>query len=465
MNQNLLELSDELIAPTIEEAITESVDKYYPRVLIISKRRVTERDNSGASIGKWFSGWPRDKVAHIFSGGPMNAPSFFSIEYLFAGRDRFFGKIFDRLKKSSLSDYVKYKSADKVQNKSMKIGQMANIRRMLSKSLILSGLWELLFPPVFSHAFLSWVREFNPDIIYSTASDLSFMRITRKLSRKMKIPICIQMSDDFPQILYRESPFATIIHSIINNTFTSLVEASSVRWGTGETMKRDYEKRYGVEFTPLMLCDEPQRFRKAYPKRIVGNDVVSILYSGELFLNRWQSLADVAEAAQSLCQDGYKIRIDAFVPTLTPEAENKLRQYDAVVLHDALPDSEVPATFKGADILLLPEGFDPAVVSDIRLSISSKSHLYMMCERPIFVYGPVEAGVVEYAKKEGWGFVVSDRDVSKLREAIIRLAFDQELKNKLVERSRSTFRNNHDVSVIREKIRSALLLAMQNGKI
>jgi len=224
-------------------------------------------------------------------------------------------------------------------------------------------------------------------------------------------------------------------------------------------MEIEYKQRYSAKFTPIMLCDDLERYRTAIPRRLTDEDTISIVYSGSLGLDRWQSLIDVAKAAQILCMEGYKVRIDAFTQGLLPEAEEALRQYSVIVLHDALSDAEVPGTFKGADILLLPEGFDPAVVRFIKLSISSKSHLYMMSEKPILVYGPAGVGVVEYAKNDGWGFVVTDRDTGKLRDAITRLVSDNVLKEQLLKRCRYVSSKNHDASVVREDFRLALLSA------
>lgn len=432
----------------------------YPRVLVISKRRITERDNSGASIGKWFGGWPRDKVAHIFSGGPSDTHSFFAKEYLFAGHDRRFGKVFDRLKRSSLGDYVRPQLVGQSVGVRGKEPTRVRIKQWLSKTLVASGLWELLFPPTASPELLSWVQEFQPEVIYTTASDLSFMRLSLMLHAFMKIPICMQMSDDFPRMLYGESPLGIFMRPIIEQTFAKLIKASSIRLGTGEIMEREYKKRYGAEFTPLMICDEPARYREAIPHRAADSDVISIIYSGELFLDRWRSLADVAEACQKLAEEGNRIRIDAFVPNLPSKAENVLKRYSTVFLHDALRDAEVPSTFKGADILLLPESFNQEVTRNIRLSISSKSHLYMMSERPILVYGPAGIGVVEYARSAGWGFAVADRDIGKLQEAICRLVFDKKLIEQLLRQSRFVFLTNHDASVVRENFRMALLSAV-----
>jgi len=64
---------------------------------------------------------------------------------------------------------------------------------------------------------------------------------------------------------------------------------------------------------------------------------------------------------------------------------------------------------KGADILFLPETFETQKAQAIQYSISTKATFYMMSERPILVYASPITGIVEYAKRDKWAFVVDEK--------------------------------------------------------
>ena len=79
-----------------------------------------------------------------------------------------------------------------------------------------------------------------------------------------------------------------------------------------------------------------------------------------------------------------------------------------------------------------------------------------MSGTPILVYGPPEVAAVEYAQRAGWGYVVPQRGLNALREAIILLATDVGLRRKLGQRAREVAIQNHDATKVRGDFREAL---------
>ncbi|MBM3331456.1 glycosyltransferase family 4 protein [candidate division WOR-3 bacterium] len=141
---------------------------------------------------------------------------------------------------------------------------------------------------------------------------------------------------------------------------------------------------------------------------------------------------------------------------MAPEFAQILSRSSVLNILPAPSHEELPSYLRGADILLLPESFNPKHANTNRLAVSSKSHLYMMSERPVLVYAPSETGVAEYAKREGWACLVETEGKAPLAGALLKLATDEVLQEKLVARGVEVARQNHDEAVIREKIRRAL---------
>ena len=98
---------------------------------------------------------------------------------------------------------------------------------------------------------------------------------------------------------------------------------------------------------------------------------------------------------------------------------------------------------KGADLLLLIEAFDESFVSAIRLSISSKAHLFMFSQRPIVVYAHSDTGIAKYASQFRWAHVISRRGCQYLTEAIKEILTRSDKAKALVVRAAETAKKFH----------------------
>jgi len=435
----------------------------YPRVLIIAKSPISERDSTGASLGKWFGQWPKKQMAYLYSALTCEGPDFCPEMYRFGGGERRLGGLFERLRRSELASSAGRAAASPVQAAGRASERDSTLRTRMGRLLVESGLWEVMFSPRLSQALLSWVTSFRPEVIYAQIPDLTFLRIPVLLHRQLGIPVCMQVSDDWPGQMYRRSVARFAMRPLVTREFHELTRVASAHLGVSQTMEREYRRRYGVHFEPLMLCDSGERFRRAKPQRIVGDDVFSFVYCGNLGHDRWRALRDAARAVQELSVSGVKAHVSAFVSHLPVEAMSALDRMPALTFHPAPRDAEVPAVLKGADALLLLEGFSQESQAYARLSLSSKAHLYMMSERPTLVYGPAGLGVVEYAQGEQWGLVVDQDDGAALQNALRRFVLDAALRDRLVARGRAVAAANHEESVVREHLRRILAAAARTA--
>jgi glycosyltransferase involved in cell wall biosynthesis len=98
----------------------------------------------------------------------------------------------------------------------------------------------------------------------------------------------------------------------------------------------------------------------------------------------------------------------------------------------------------GADLLVIPANFDRASFQYIKYSMPAKSVAYMISSCPVLLYGPPNVPPVEYAQREGWGFVVDTPDPLRLKQAIAALMRDEALRQKLGLRGREVAVRNHD---------------------
>jgi hypothetical protein len=425
-----------------------------PRVLILSRTRITERDNSGASLGKWFAEWPAESLAQIYSWGHDDAQSPCGYEYKLGRVDRRGGRLFTGLKASVLGSASRLPTTQSASAQS-KPGLARRLTRAVSGMLVESGAWELLFQTKLSAELGAWIESFRPSLLFVVPSDLSFINLALMVARRFGLPVVVFASDDFPLRLYRRSPFLPLLRPRLQRAFHELAHSAAHRFASGPLMQEEYRARYGLDFEPLMMCDDSERFRQSEVRRPCSGDSLCIVFAGNLGHGRWRSIIDVHQAGLN-APSGRTVQLVVYTPVLDPDVARAFASCPQLTVRPSLTDREVPSYFRGADILLLAEGFDRRSRRDIRLSLSSKCHLYMMSQRPILVYGPPDSGTVHYARKRGWAHVVDEPSSQALVAALEALATDSAMIDMILEQGRHTSSEFHEGRNVRRHLRTIL---------
>lgn len=290
------------------------------------------------------------------------------------------------------------------------------------------------------------------------------MRLCLLLHRRFRVPIVMHILDDWIGTMHRKRVLGKVLRPLFERTFRDLVSASARRFAISGLMAEEYLRRYGCEFDVLMNCEDSTTFLSTPGVRVAGADEYSIVCSGTLKKGRWRAIVDLGEAIERMRLEGAKIRLDVFGYGVPPEAAPALAALSSVRLHGAIASSAVPAIFRGADLLFLPESFESEHREYMRCSISAKAHLYMMSARPTLVYGPAGTAVVEYARSEKWGVVVDTPGIESLVVALRELIGNKALCELIVKNGRRVAQANHEGVVIRERFRRGVVEACQEGQ-
>jgi len=428
-----------------------------PRVLLVLMPRVRGDDAGNLLVRMQFAGWPRERLAQIYSSESPGHGDFCGSYHALGAEDRFLGRLFLRLR-SRVAGMV---AMDGVQPAAgaARPGTLrrwaGRVRKRLGDLIVATGLWEALFPVRPGPALLRFVEAFRPDVVYCTGYSLAFATLPLQIADRFGVPLCFQTQEDWPRYPYARSP----VGLLLRRQAARLVRRATLRLAFGETMREAYERRYGVPFHVTYHLDDAARFRgrggpAPGPRR-------RVVFTGSLVLNRHEALEDLLAAVRHLDAEGLRLAVDVHCTGVPREASGALRAAPEVRFlplppHDALPD-----VLCGADVLFLPEAFSVGE-ERLGLALSTKCHLYMMAGRPILVYGPPHAGTVEYARKEGWGLVVDERSVERLADGLRRLLLEPAAGDALTRRATRCFIRNHDVGGARRRF-EALVEACAAG--
>ena len=437
--------------------LNSSTGRSLPRILFVLMTKIRKDDPVNLLFRAQFGSWDKKDLAQVHANAdPSGEGEFCGSYYRLSECDRFLGGVFLNIRKTVFK-MVKMEDISEPSHGTSK-SFFARLLKMTKKffgdTLVSSGLWELLFFVRLSKPLQKFVSDFKPDIIYCQGYSLGFTVLPLLISKKLNIPICFQTTDDWPAFTYKNS----LAGWILRREVQKLVSRSSLCFAFGEKMKNEYQRRYGVSFHVTYHLDDVNRFR-VFAENL-DSDNKRIIFTGSLGLNRHECIADLYKAILSLRKNGVPVVLDVYCTGLPKEIPEEIRT-STVVRFFPLPSHEdLGRVLKSADILFLPESFnvDQAKLS---LSISTKCHLYMMAERPVLLYGPDYAGSMEYASSNGWGMVVSQRDLVVLSAAVMRLLEEVPLKQHLAQRSAECLRMNHDIKVFQDVFVARIVRSME----
>lgn len=439
----------------------------YPRVLVVTIGRINASDttNNGLLLRNLFgSSWPRENLAQIFSSGDNDDEGFFGCYYKLGHCDRVFGSLFYKLKRSAIANVITSNSTDKAIV--IPTGTMQQLKGFVRRMFIDTGIYELLFRPRLSAEMDHWVKEFRPDIIFAQGYNLTFTLLPLLLKKTTGVKLAFLCSDDWPTYLYsgqhgEPTLFRWFVRLAVKAATHRLLSEVDVPFAFGQPMAEEYVSRYGKKFLTLNNADNPLRFDIATPHRIHPPDVTTIIAIGNYNRFRWPLLIDANDACQDLYSQGTKTRLVVLSSSMDAEGVNAL---SAAPFIDVLPDPGndlLPSYLKGADMLLLAEGFDEGYVAAIKLSVSSKAHLFMFSHRPILVYAHPDTGIAKYARTYGWGRVVSHRNKKELMVAMREIIDDHNKTAQLVSKADEVAAQFHS----HQENRDILLQGLREGLI
>jgi glycosyltransferase involved in cell wall biosynthesis len=99
-----------------------------------------------------------------------------------------------------------------------------------------------------------------------------------------------------------------------------------------------------------------------------------------------------------------------------------------------------------------------------RYSMPTKTAECMASGTPILVYGPAGLPIVRYGRGSGWAYVLSNPDLSAIREVILQLATDTAMRESLGRRAMALAAQNHDAANVSQAFQQLLFEVAQRDE-
>ncbi len=441
----------------------------WPRVLVITKYPFNLRDGGGVALTNYFQGWPKENIAQAYLSGPHGAPdasvcqSFFELTH----------REIKRLWPLSLYDRCKPAKAALPATPATATPHQATIKRGLIRKSAVSLKYSLSailrsYGASFgvdgriSNELADYIRQFQPQIIFTTLGDLSFIRLTRKISKEFNIPISVQICDDWMSDQYVRGSFGRYMLTKLDRELRDIFACAGARFSICRTMSDAYLKRYGTKFMPLpvpVTCAEWQGETNATDR---DNGAFVILYAGAIHkFAQLQGLIEISLAVERIENQGVNASFHILTP---PGFILQYAKYFTAKNCRLLPyetrESQIEE-IKNADMLVIPVNFDPESLRFIRYSMPAKLAAYMASGIPILMYGPNEVPPIIEAQQDGFAHCVCEQNHDKLVSAIRELLTDKQLRHHISERAVSLAEQRHDVNEVSALFRRKLIEACE----
>jgi len=207
-----------------------------------------------------------------------------------------------------------------------------------------------------------------------------------------------------------------------------------------EKLQEYYQKKYKRD--TIVIHNSIPIERKLFESAEHRGQPYKIIYTGAIYWAQAGAIKNVIKAVNDLRELDIKFLI--YTTTGKKELnEQGIFESEKVFFTSAAP-TEMPNIQKSADILLVSLSFDSKFSLLINTSSPGKTYEYLVSGRPILVFAPKDSYVSEYARKHDFALVVDAPDNERLKRAIIKLATDKKMAEKLVGNAFKTAELNHN---------------------
>jgi glycosyltransferase involved in cell wall biosynthesis len=198
-----------------------------------------------------------------------------------------------------------------------------------------------------------------------------------------------------------------------------------------EAMQKHYEMKYGIKTYLLPHCVAEKSELKMnvgmQPPKLPKPTVLFVgAVSAEMNLDALKVLASASE----LLPSEYEL---LFCTSSDLATLNRLGVQSSRLRAKYVSRAEVQRLQSEAHVLVAPLSHKDCATDEVRTVFSTKILEYLVAGRPIIVFAPEDSYHVESARKNGWGYPVTEDSPAALAAAIQKVTEDENVAAKLVQ--------------------------------
>lgn len=402
----------------------------FPKILIISNNCFSLSTNNGRTLGNFFSGWDREKIAQFYIKAEEPQADICA-NYLCVTDGMVLNLFMGKESSENPMDPVQSQASI---DKSIKKNALTMLIRYIIWSL---ANWEK------KYGFNKFVDDFVPEALLLQAGDTPHMyNLVYKIARKRNIPVFIYNSEDY--VLRKHDYFGNssvlvrfafpIFRRILHTSFVKVLKQTTRVIYISEKLQQSYNQIYthksNVLYTSTAIVSS---------ENTVPNDPLKISYFGNLDLERYISLIEVANA---FAEVDPRIKVDVYGDMPTNEIRNALRDCKSICTYGFVPYDVIKQVMIESDILLHTESFSK-YYQDINANyFTTKIADCLASGKAFLAYAPSHIAFMEYLRDNDAAILIESPE--NLKRIVTKVVKSEEFRNSHIEKAKMLVAQNHN---------------------
>lgn len=305
----------------------------------------------------------------------------------------------------------------------------------------------------------SFIDKFQPDLfLLAYYNVFNSNRIALRIKKRFDIPmVMVMMMDHYSLKRISLNPFFWLDRFAKRARIRKLVSISEMMFVISKKLKEEIESELHIPCK--ILYKTPDENRAYLPYSPNNNRTKSYLFTGNIYANRWKTLAILAKELKK--QGGGKLDIYTATP-ISKRMDKALNIAGISETHAPVSQEEVIALQNQADILVHVEAFDKFNKSLVRCAISTKIMDYLSVGRCILAIGPSDISSMEYLSENDLALTACNK--TQLGDVVSNINANHSIINKYALKGRDFSSNNLNASYMREVLYNDLHKVVDNYK-
>lgn len=306
---------------------------------------------------------------------------------------------------------------------------------------------------------LEFISDFGPDIFFLPYNNVYYTnRLAHFIKQNVDIPMVMEMGmDHYSLKRISWNPFFWADRLIKRKMIRKLARESEMLFVISRKLKEELEDSLHVPCRILYKTPDVNREYKPYVPSNAGK--IRYLFTGNIYANRWKSLAMLANELQK--QGDGKLDIYTATPIST-KMSKALNIAGISELHASVSQEKVIELQNNADILVHAEAFDKYNKMLVRCAISTKIMDYLSVGRCILAIGPSDIASIEYLTDNDLALSASNE--SQLTEIVSRVIADHSIIDKYAIKGREYSTQKLNATEMRKALYNDLMYLISNYK-
>lgn len=287
-----------------------------------------------------------------------------------------------------------------------------------------------------------YIKEVAPDIVFFPVFGCYYPhKVLHYIHSLCGAKIVLFHADDnYTLKQFSVSPFYWLYRFGLRKWVRRTTRISDLQYCISGVQKEDYDKAFGCKCKLLTKFGD---FSGDPPLKLNFDEPLQLVFTGNININRWKSLAIIVRVLERINQGGLKAQLRIYTSTPITKAMAKALCVEGnSYLMGSVPSNEIARIQSEADILVHTEGMDLKNRLTVRQSFSTKIVDYFKAARPIVAVGSKDVASIKYLIDHKCA-IVSD-DEQDLYEKLRSVLDDRQQLQAYAMRSYLCGRRNHN---------------------